>query len=156
MEYSPHHSVKPHMNAKFAIMLGFIFLVNAALAETVSVPGKANPWLAGMTNGSTARRGDSAPDGLRSFMVAWNLNSDVGDSCEVQDYCPRQVFVRVGGEVAAGEQVRAVPGRRGVVALGLVGLGPVLTYALAAAAALATNLLALAVLVRGGRATLAG
>lgn len=32
------------------------------MAETVQVPATANPWLAGMTNGSAARRGDSAPD----------------------------------------------------------------------------------------------
>jgi hypothetical protein len=47
---------------RFAALLGFTFLANAAFAETVQVPGRANPWLAGMTNGSTARRGDSAPD----------------------------------------------------------------------------------------------
>jgi hypothetical protein len=50
------------MKIRFAVLLGFTFLANAAFAETVQVPGKANPWLAGMTNGSTARRGDSAPD----------------------------------------------------------------------------------------------
>jgi hypothetical protein len=50
------------MKTKFAGILGFTLLVNAAFAETISVPGKANPWLAGMTNGSTARRGDAAPD----------------------------------------------------------------------------------------------
>jgi hypothetical protein len=43
-------------------MLGLTFLANGAFAETVNVPARANPWLAGMTNGSTARRGDSAPD----------------------------------------------------------------------------------------------
>jgi hypothetical protein len=43
-------------------MLGFTLLVKAAFAETVNVPGSANPWLAGMTNGSVARRGDSSPD----------------------------------------------------------------------------------------------
>jgi hypothetical protein len=50
------------MNMKLTMMLGFAFLVNAAFAETITVPGKANPWLAGMTNGSTGRRGDIAPD----------------------------------------------------------------------------------------------
>ena len=50
------------MKPKFTIVVGFTVLLNAALAETVSVPGKANLWLAGMTNGATARRGDSAPD----------------------------------------------------------------------------------------------
>jgi hypothetical protein len=50
------------MKTSFAVIIGFTFLVNAAFAETVYVPGKANLWLAGMTNGATARRGDSAPD----------------------------------------------------------------------------------------------
>jgi len=50
------------MKTRFAIILGFAFLVKATFAETVSVPGRANPWLAGMTNGSPARRGDTAPD----------------------------------------------------------------------------------------------
>ena len=43
------------------ILLGFTFLVNVAFAEIVQVPGTANPWLAGMKDGSAARRGDSAP-----------------------------------------------------------------------------------------------
>ena len=43
-------------------MLGFALLANAAVAEIVQVPATANPWLAGMTNGSIARRGDSAPE----------------------------------------------------------------------------------------------
>jgi len=43
-------------------MLGFAFLANAAFAGIVQVPATANPWLAGMTNGSIARRGDSAPE----------------------------------------------------------------------------------------------
>lgn len=50
------------MNTGFAVWLGFTFLAQAALAETVQVPARANPWLAGMTNGSVARRGDSAPE----------------------------------------------------------------------------------------------
>jgi hypothetical protein len=37
-------------------------LWDLAFAETVSVPGTSNPWLAGMPDGSTARRGDVAPD----------------------------------------------------------------------------------------------
>jgi hypothetical protein len=49
------------MISRLAAGLGILCLVGAACAETVSVPGKANLWLAGMTNGSTARRGDSAP-----------------------------------------------------------------------------------------------
>lgn len=55
-------SVKCAMSTKFTALLGFVFLTHAALAETVQVPARANPWLAGMTNGSTARRGDSAPE----------------------------------------------------------------------------------------------
>lgn len=50
------------MKTRFAVLFGFAWLVNAALAETLSVPGRASPWLAGMTNGATARRGDSALD----------------------------------------------------------------------------------------------
>src|SRR5438046_1811827 len=50
------------LRTRFVIIFGFTLLVNDALAETVQVPGRANPWLAGMTNGSAARRGDSAPD----------------------------------------------------------------------------------------------
>jgi hypothetical protein len=50
------------MKIRFGILLGFTFLVNAAFSEIVQVPGRANPWLAGMTNGSAARRGDIAPD----------------------------------------------------------------------------------------------
>jgi len=50
------------MKIRFAVVLGSSFLLNAALAETIQVPARANPWLAGMTNGSTARRSDSAPD----------------------------------------------------------------------------------------------
>lgn len=50
------------MNTGFTVLLGFTFLAHAALAETVQVPARANPWLAWMTNGATARRGDSAPE----------------------------------------------------------------------------------------------
>lgn len=50
------------MKARIALIFGIVLLAHAAVAETLTVPGKANPWLAGMTNGSTARRGDSAPD----------------------------------------------------------------------------------------------
>jgi hypothetical protein len=68
-KYSVEHwrqiSVKHYMQTRFAVLLGFTFLATAAFSafgETVQVSGRANPWLAGMTNGSTARRGDSAPD----------------------------------------------------------------------------------------------
>jgi len=42
--------------------LGLALLANAAFAEIIQVTAKANLWLAGMTNGSIARRGDSAPE----------------------------------------------------------------------------------------------
>jgi hypothetical protein len=50
------------MKTRLTVMLGFTFLASSALAETISVPARANPWLAGMTNSATARRGDIAPD----------------------------------------------------------------------------------------------
>ena len=50
------------MKTKLTMMLGFTFLMKAAVAETITVPGKANPWLAGTTNGCSARRGDIAPN----------------------------------------------------------------------------------------------
>jgi hypothetical protein len=46
----------------FATAVGFALLVQSAFGETLQVPATANPWLAGMMNGATARRGDSAPD----------------------------------------------------------------------------------------------
>jgi hypothetical protein len=39
----------------------FILAVSTGSAVTVTVPGTADPWLAGMTNGATASGGDSAP-----------------------------------------------------------------------------------------------
>src|SRR5947207_3010858 len=50
------------MKPNFTLILVSALLANAAFAETVSVPGRADPCLAGMTNGATVRRGDSAPD----------------------------------------------------------------------------------------------
>jgi hypothetical protein len=50
------------MNAKVLLVVGLMFLVVGAGAESVYVPARADPWLAGMTNGSTARRGDTVPD----------------------------------------------------------------------------------------------
>src|ERR1051326_5899584 len=47
---------------RFAITIGFTFLFQSAFGETIQVPATANPWLAGMTNGAAARRGDGAPD----------------------------------------------------------------------------------------------
>src|SRR5690348_10339946 len=52
------------MKAGILFLFAFALLVSAASGETINVPGKANPWLAGMTNGAMARRGDSAPDEL--------------------------------------------------------------------------------------------
>ena len=49
------------MKTRFVATLGIALLAKAAFAEIIQVPAKANPWLAGMTNGSVARRGDSAP-----------------------------------------------------------------------------------------------
>jgi hypothetical protein len=51
-----------YTRTKALVPFGLACLVISAFAETVHVPGRANPWLAGMTNGSAARRGDSAPD----------------------------------------------------------------------------------------------
>jgi hypothetical protein len=50
------------MTTSLAVVLGVASLLSGVHAETIQVPAKANPWLAGMTNGSAARRGDSAPD----------------------------------------------------------------------------------------------
>lgn len=50
------------MKKRFAVTFGFALLANAAFGEIIQVPATANPWLAGMTNGSSARRGDSAPE----------------------------------------------------------------------------------------------
>jgi hypothetical protein len=50
------------MKTRFVATLGLALFAHAAFAEIVQVPAKANPWLAGMANGSTARRGDNAPD----------------------------------------------------------------------------------------------
>lgn len=49
------------MKTSFALLFVFALTATATLAETVHVPATANPWLAGMTDGSTARRGDIAP-----------------------------------------------------------------------------------------------
>jgi hypothetical protein len=55
-------SVKRYVKTRFAILLGLALLAKATFAETIQVPGRANPWLAGMTDGSAARRGDCAPE----------------------------------------------------------------------------------------------
>jgi hypothetical protein len=52
----------PATKRQLAATLGVIFLAGNTFAETVQVLAGANPWLAGMTNGAVARRGDSAPD----------------------------------------------------------------------------------------------
>jgi hypothetical protein len=64
------------MKIRFAVVLGFAILANAAFAETVQVPGRANPWLAGMTNGAAARRGDSAPDESPMLITATTIEGN--------------------------------------------------------------------------------
>jgi hypothetical protein len=49
------------MKTKLMIVVIWMLLAKAALADMVQVPATANPWLAGMSNGSIARRGDRAP-----------------------------------------------------------------------------------------------
>lgn len=49
------------MKPSSALVTVFVLTATAALAETVQIPATANPWLAGMADGSTARRGDIAP-----------------------------------------------------------------------------------------------
>src|ERR1051326_4776592 len=48
------------MTAKFVLSITLVLLTVAARAS-LNVPGTANPWLAGMSNGSIACGGDSAP-----------------------------------------------------------------------------------------------
>jgi hypothetical protein len=48
--------------ARFVTTLGFALLLQSASGGMIQVPAIANPWLAGATNGTTARRGDIAPD----------------------------------------------------------------------------------------------
>lgn len=62
--------VKPSMKAGLALPLVFLCLATTLHAETVSVPARANIWLAGATNGTTARRGDSAPDESPVLVIA--------------------------------------------------------------------------------------
>lgn len=54
-------SFKDHMKTNLMVAIIWVLLAKAALADLVQVPATANPWLAGMINGSSARRGDSAP-----------------------------------------------------------------------------------------------
>jgi hypothetical protein len=51
------------MTMKIRIIAAFVILSlwQVASADTFVVPGTSDPWLAGMPDGSTARRGDSAP-----------------------------------------------------------------------------------------------
>ena len=49
------------MKISFALLFAFALTASATLAEPIQVPATANPWLAGMADGSTARRGDIAP-----------------------------------------------------------------------------------------------
>jgi len=58
-----------HSNLKQRIMksvfirtlLLFNFTILSALSATITVPATADPWLAGMPNGTTADGGDVAP-----------------------------------------------------------------------------------------------
>jgi len=49
------------MKTKITNILVFTLLLHTAQAATVAVPGTADPWLAGMPDGSTASLGDVAP-----------------------------------------------------------------------------------------------
>lgn len=51
-----------HMKTNFLVLLALTLTATIAPAQIVQVPATANPWLAGMSDGSTARRGDIAPD----------------------------------------------------------------------------------------------
>lgn len=61
------------MKTNFLVLLGLMLTAKITLAEIVQVPATANPWLAGMSDGSTARRGDIAPDespvGLTNLVI---------------------------------------------------------------------------------------
>jgi hypothetical protein len=53
-----------HLKAAVAIGIFWIGIGGTALAQstvTVTVPGTSNPYLAGMPNGTTCCKGDSAP-----------------------------------------------------------------------------------------------
>jgi len=50
------------MNTASSGLLGLILLTHVGFAEQLEVPARANPWLAGMTYGTPARRDDSAPE----------------------------------------------------------------------------------------------
>src|SRR5437867_3772803 len=49
------------MKTKLISLLLFALVSRATFAVTISVPGTADLWLAGMPDGSTASFGDSAP-----------------------------------------------------------------------------------------------
>ena len=50
------------MKMKLAVLLASALLTGVTFAATIQVPAQANPWLAGMTNGTSARRSDAAPE----------------------------------------------------------------------------------------------
>src|SRR5580698_350246 len=62
LSHSRNFSVKHRMKSKLVLGTVWLFLANAAVADVVQVPATANVWLAGMADGSSARRGDSAPE----------------------------------------------------------------------------------------------
>ena len=70
---NPMKSIFSHV---FFVVSSLIGLVNYAQAATVSVfvPGFANPYLAGMPNGTTAPGGDSAPNQSPLLVTGLNIN----------------------------------------------------------------------------------
>ncbi|HXB60675.1 MAG TPA: hypothetical protein VNU95_13975 [Candidatus Acidoferrales bacterium] len=70
-------SVKDHMKTNMMVAIVWMLLAKAAHADIVQVPATANPWLAGMVNGSSARRGDSAPK--ESPVTITHLTVEGGD-----------------------------------------------------------------------------
>ena len=50
------------IKARAAVTFISLLLWHATFAEAIFVPGTSDPWLAGMPNGSTGRRGDVSPD----------------------------------------------------------------------------------------------
>jgi hypothetical protein len=76
LSHSRNFSVKHRMKSKLVVVAG-VFLANAAFADVVQVPATANVWLAGMADGSSARRGDSAPE--ESPVGITHMNIETGD-----------------------------------------------------------------------------
>jgi hypothetical protein len=61
--FHPADTMKPaHSTLLTAFLLTLFFSAATSRGGPLSVPGTANPWLAGMPDGSTASLGDVAPD----------------------------------------------------------------------------------------------